>query len=105
MSIRWAYILVVLSLLTPSVQADEFQSDWPKELQRIWIGPQYWSNPLQDWRISNGRLECIVTAPDRNVHLLTHQLDDSKGSFRISVRLGLLDKHTETADCRIGFRI
>jgi len=105
MSIRWAYILVVLSLLTPSVQADEFQSDWPKELQRIWIGPQYWSNPLQDWRISNGRLECTVTAPDRNVHLLTHQLDDSKGSFRISVRLGLLDKHTETADGRIGFRI
>jgi hypothetical protein len=41
---------------------------------RIWTGSDFWANPLQDWRIQDGRLECIQQGSDRNVHLLTWQL-------------------------------
>jgi len=83
-------------------QADDFCSDWNKTFDRVWIGPEYWSNPLQDWRIYNGKLECIAAASNRNVHLLTHQLSPSKGGFQMSVNIKLLDK---TAKGRIGFKI
>ncbi|MFO7907618.1 MAG: alkaline phosphatase D family protein [Pirellulaceae bacterium] len=72
-----------------TAQADEFHGGWPNEVTRTWPGPDYWSNPLQDWRISDGRLECIRNGKDRNVHALTCQLIDREGGFRTEVTAGL----------------
>ena len=86
----WTGTLLVLLSWTASVSADDFRSAWPKEAERTWAGPEYWANPLQDWRIAGGRLECVTSGAGRNVSLLTHQLNDRAGEFRISVRLGRL---------------
>jgi alkaline phosphatase D len=53
---------------------------------RVWLGPQYWANPLQDWQASDGRIECAVSGGDRNVYWLTREL--TGGDFTMSVRLG-----------------
>jgi alkaline phosphatase D len=68
--------------------APEFASRWPDAPDRPWIGPEYWANPLQDWRLSGGRLECLNAAPDRNVHLLTRQLGEAPGTLSLGVRIG-----------------
>jgi len=69
-----------------------FQSSWPVDMERVWIGPEYWANRLQDWRISKGRLECVEAGkPMRTVHLLTNRLGDKQGQLSMSVRLGLVD--------------
>ncbi len=60
-------------------------------MDRVWLGPDYWANPLQDWRVQQGRIECITAAMDRNVHLLTRQLKKGKGELRMSVRLGRVE--------------
>jgi alkaline phosphatase D len=84
--------LVALILLLSSLSlADDFQSEWPDNVQRTWIGPEYWANPLQDWQLSGGRLECVVGGPNRNVFLLTHELIDRAGDLNMSVRLGRMD--------------
>ena len=57
---------------------------------RIWLGAEFWANPMEDWRIKSGRLECTNTAGDRNVHLLTHSLSDRRDPFSMSVRTGVL---------------
>ncbi len=107
---RTACWLIVLGLWTiaavPSAaRADAFQSDWPKNVQRPWLGPAYWANPLQDWRLADGRIECFVSGGDRNVHLLTHQLARHDGDFRLSVRLGRLDRDGgKLDDGLVGFR-
>ena len=74
-------VLPVLLLATASVglageAGKEFRSAWFTDAERTWIGPEYWANRLQDWRISAGRLECVRSGQDRNVHLLTRQLGD-----------------------------
>jgi len=97
-----SYIIILLIFTSSITPAANFRSDWNNTFDRVWIGQEYWSNPLQDWRIHNGKLECISVAPDRNVHLLTHQLSPSAGSFQMSVNINLSDK---TADGRIGFKI
>ena len=87
----WGICISVYMLCSSAVVAEEFHSGWPKEVQRVWVGPEYWANRLQDWRISGGRLECVegrAEKPMRTVHLLTRRLSDKKGELFMSVRTG-----------------
>lgn len=60
---------------------------WANSFDRIFLGGQYWANPMEDWAIVNGGAECSVTSGNRSIHALTHQLVNSEGTFKISVRL------------------
>ena len=91
--------------LSRAAEAEPFASAWPTSVTRPWIGPEYWSNPLQDWQISDGRLECITSGGDRNVHLLTRQLGEAKGTLLMRVRLGALEKPSDLTPGWAGFRI
>ncbi|MGH9327431.1 MAG: alkaline phosphatase D family protein [Terriglobia bacterium] len=83
-----------------------FRSAWPKDAERPWAGPEYWTNPLEDWRIRNGRLECFVAGGDRNVFLLTHEIAARNGSLGMSVRTGPLgSEEQKLGDGCVGFRV
>ncbi len=69
----------------------DFHSRWDVTPDRVWPGPEFWTNPLQDWRIAGGRLECIKAAPGRNMHVLTRAASQRSGELRLTVRLGALD--------------
>ena len=71
-----------------SGQSADFGSRWDRTNDRVWPGEEYWSNPLQDWRILGGRLECVRAEADRNVQILTRQLGEGPGELRMSVRIG-----------------
>ncbi|VAX42068.1 hypothetical protein MNBD_PLANCTO02-698, partial [hydrothermal vent metagenome] len=91
---RSLLIALIISLSTCyGASADEaftsFQSDWKNQNDRVWIGPEYWANPMEDWQLKEGRLECTRLLPRRNVHLLTHRLGKEKGTFECSVILGV----------------
>ncbi|HEU5457303.1 MAG TPA: twin-arginine translocation signal domain-containing protein [Terracidiphilus sp.] len=81
-----------------------FKSRWQQSLRRPWPGADYWSNPLQDWRVQEGRLECFSPGGDRNVFLLTHEVAARAGSLAMSVALGKLGNAT-TTEGFAGFRI
>ncbi len=88
----------------PDHSAD-FASRWDRTNDRVWPGPEYWSNPLQDWRIAAGRLECVRPAGDRNLHLLTRALGKGPGELRMSVRIGRVGARALGAGGgSIGFR-
>lgn len=99
----------VTTTVAAAAHAADFHSIWPASLSRPWLGPDYWSNPMQDWRIRNGRLECFVPGGDRNVALLTRELSAAEGDFAMSVRLGRLEEDTRQlgqgfAGFRFGIR-
>jgi len=78
---------------TPAVWLGDFKSVWPKDIERVWVGPEYWANRLQDWRISSGQIECVEgrgQKPMRTVHLLTRQLATRDGGFMMSARTGAI---------------
>ena len=92
-----------------AARAGEFAANWNRCPDRVWIGPEFWSNPLQDWRVANGRIECTHAAGDRNVHLLTRSLGEKDGDFSVSVRIGRPDgsavgKGAGSFGFRIGVR-
>jgi len=87
-------ILIILPLLSflscqsPSGK-NKFKSNWNSTEPRIWVGPEYWTNPLQDWQVEKGRLSCTVAGVNRSIHLLTHSLEAESGTFKTKVTIGL----------------
>ena len=73
------------------LSAAEFTSDFGNVHNRVWVGQDYWANPMEDWIVEDGKLACIRGGANRNVHLLTYGLSEKKPNapFSISVRLGL----------------
>jgi alkaline phosphatase D len=64
----------------------------PAEVTRTWLGESFWANRLQDWRVANGRIECLRNEQGwdvRTVSLLTRFLEknDKPGRIRARVRL------------------
>lgn len=97
--------LLCVALAAPAAWGAEFRSAWPVSAERVWVGPEYWANPLQDWRIAGGRLECGRSGVNRNVNLLTHQLGSAPGGFALRVRLGRMPDDNPNPDGWAGFRI
>jgi len=106
----WTKAFMWIVLIAGVVQAGQprpnlFVSRWPSDVERVWVGPEYWANRLQDWHIAGGRLECIFSGPDRNVHLLTRQLAPGPGDFHMHVTLGRLgDQNPPGKNDWVGFR-
>ena len=77
--------LLILFLSCQSNKHDEITDSLPANTNRTWIGPDFWANPLQDWQLNNGQIECVTSGGFRNVFLLTHEIGSQKGDFRISI--------------------
>jgi len=91
-----ALLTVLAVTVSAAVEAAELshESSWEDCPDRVWVGAEYWANPHQDWRVRDGRLECMKAAPekgrgsvDRNVHLLTIQ-PGPQSDFTMRVTLG-----------------
>ncbi len=78
-----------------------FNSDFKNTVDRVWIGADYWANPMEDWSIAEGRLECRGGG-NRNVALLT-RLVTGEGAFRMAVTCSPLSE--SRAAGTVGFRI
>lgn len=83
-------------------QAAGSMDAWAKTHDRVFLGGEFWANPMEDWRVSEGGAECLSMAGGRSVHSLTHQLTQN-GAFTMSVTLTRLE--TGKADGGAGFRI
>ncbi len=75
---------------------------WARTHDRVWLGGEFWANPMEDWRVSDGGAECLSSGGGRSVHSLTHQLTQP-GAFTMSVSLTRLT--SEKSDGGAGFRI
>ena len=71
---------------------------------RAWLGPNYWANPLQDWRANGPRWECHAAGGDRNVFWLSKEIAANPAAWQMSVRLGSLRPLPSAAKGWVGFR-
>lgn len=94
-------IITALILFSSSAFAADFQSNWSNMHDRVWIGEDCWANPMEDWAVRAGKLLCTRGGPNRNVHVLTHQLGRGDGDFTLSVSV----KVNKTGQGSAGFRI
>jgi len=72
-------------------QSIGFSENFDATVNRAWLGPDLYANRLQDWRISDGRLEAVegrAEKPMRTVQLLTYSLAAEPGTVSIEVSTG-----------------
>ncbi|MHA3770023.1 hypothetical protein ACXR0O_00635 [Verrucomicrobiota bacterium sgz303538] len=84
-----------------------FRSCWDKTPDGRSLSPVFLANPVQDWRVAAGRLECVKAASDQTVQLLTHEIGEAPGGdVRMSVRIGRVGGGAwGSAEGSAGFRI
>ncbi|MFH1303171.1 MAG: alkaline phosphatase D family protein [Planctomycetota bacterium] len=94
---------------TETLEAAEQNKDssvigrWNKTHDRVWLGEEFWANPMEDWRIVDGAAECQTTGGDRNIQLVTHQLTNVDAPFTMSVRVSQVE--VKQQDGGVGFRV
>jgi len=80
---------------------------WEKTHDRIFLGGDFWANPMEDWRVADGWAVCQTGGSNRSIHSLTHQIANPQGRFAMSVRVGqpgVSKKKNGGAGFRIGIR-
>ncbi len=107
----YIFLITFFSILLYSCKQEKEEAKFsscklPTSNQRIWIGNDFWTNPLQDWQLKDGKIECLKSAQNRNVHLLTHRIAAKAGELKMSVRMSL-ENRTENKKAVewIGFRV
>ena len=90
---------------TASASASEIKSTdaWARTHDRVWLGGDYWANPMEDWQIADGGAECHNLGGNRSIHSITHQITKPAKGFSMSVYLSQLE--VQGKDAGAGFRI
>ncbi|USD62498.1 alkaline phosphatase D family protein [Vibrio sp. SCSIO 43140] len=84
----------------------DLNDSWQNTHDRIWIGGNYWANPMEDWMIKDGGVEVLSLGGNRSVHLLTHQITNPTAGFEMSVVVKRIDIQPQDggAGLRLGAR-
>lgn len=69
------------TMLTPTAIANAQPTN-----NRIWVGPNYWANPLYDWKVENGFYVGKV-AERRTMHSLVQQIGDSSQPITLTTNV------------------
>lgn len=84
--------LLFLLFITSCNNQSDFFDNFNNSHDRTWIGRNFHSVPLEDWKVEDGKLHCTGIVPRSRVHLLTHVLSDGSGEFEASVIISLKEK-------------
>ena len=76
---------------------------WNRTHDRVWLGSEFWANPMEDWQVADGGAECRSLGGNRSIHSLTHQITNPEKGFTLSVQVSQLEVRGK--DNGAGFRV
>ncbi|GAB5404539.1 MAG: hypothetical protein Aurels2KO_27700 [Aureliella sp.] len=82
---------------------DPNASTWHLYPDRVWLGGDYWANPMENWRVKDGGIECQSLSSGRNVHWITKRCADPLAGFSTTITVRQLEESKK--DGGAGFRI
>lgn len=96
----------VLTILPPAVAiaTEEDSLPWRNTNDRVWLGGEFWANPMEDWIIESGWAQCVTASVNRSIHHLTHQIEYPGKGFAMAVRLEPGDGQDGGGGFRIGIK-
>ncbi len=85
-------LFVLLAIVTSCTQKTEFTASFDNTHDRVWVGKDFWSVPLEDWKVEEGQLHCVGTVPQSRVNLLTQVISPGAGVFEVSVKISIKEE-------------
>lgn len=103
---RLLTLVVFLFVSNGSILAQSIDvPDW-SGIDRVWVGPEFWANRLQDWSLVGGELQCLNDElPRRTVHVLTRRLAARAGWLNLEVEVGWPWNENPSDEASVGFLI
>ncbi len=96
-------VLLIITVFVSSCGQKKRKSyDFNDINDRVGSGEEFWSIPLEDWQIKDGRIECMGSRANMRVNLLTADVS-GEGKFSFPVQMGILKKGNEQGSA--GIRI
>ena len=97
--------LLITILIIPAA-ADQLKFNFSPDVNRHWVGPDFYANRLEDWRLHQGSLACFSPASNRYLFLLTREIEGERGFLKISFSV-IVPELPERPRARnyIGFRL
>lgn len=84
--------LATIMFATSCTKQNQFSTNFDNTNNRIWVGKDFWTIPLEDWKVEDGKLFCTGEVPNSRVNLLTHVISPEAGDFQVSVKIMLTEK-------------
>ena len=84
--------IATILFATSCTKQNQFSANFDNTNNRIWVGKDFWTIPLEDWKVEDGKLFCIGEVPNSRVNLLTHVLSAEAGDFQVSAKIMLTEK-------------
>ena len=81
-----------------------FDANWNYNGERVWIGSEFWANPMEDWKVTSSGIVCL-SGGARNVHLLTRQLSEKPKPFRMQVAIDRIAEGKQPGSAGFHFAI
>ncbi len=79
------FVIALVVINCFSVWAGQLNLKFSSGISRPWIGPDFYAHRLEDWCLSQGRIECLTGASNRYLYLLTGEVAGSSGELEITV--------------------
>ena len=88
------FATLFLACKTDTAPETSFQANFDQTHDRIWPGEDFWTIPLEEWRVQDGRLECTGTLANMRANIITRGLS-GEGDLKLSATIGVLKKNGE----------
>jgi len=83
--------IIVILFTTSCTKQNQFSINFDNTNNRIWVGKDFWSIPLEDWKVEDGKLFCTGEVPSSRVNLLTYVISPEPGDFQVSAKIMLTE--------------
>lgn len=80
---------ILIMIFTSCTKKAEFTAGFDNINDRVWVGKDFWSVPLEDWKVESGMLHSTGSVPNARVNVLTCVLSPEAGEFKSSVKICL----------------
>ena len=96
-------LLLFFTLSACCASAITLAPSLPGGVSRPWPGPDFWTNPAEDWICRDGFLENTFPGGNRNVVILTAEVNANSSAFTFRTRID--QTSFELKDGFVGFQI
>lgn len=88
----WLIALILLTFSACKNESTGIKYDFNSLNDRVWVGEDFWTVPLEDWRVANGRLEFTGAGQQNTCSVLPYLITNNGKPFTINVDMGLIKK-------------
>ena len=97
-------LLILCLAFAVSAKAETFQTGFTEKVDRYFVAPGIWTNPMEAWKVRNGRLEVDRSLTSLNAQILTHRVKPGNGSFSVEALMGAMKGKLKSIGFRIGIK-